>query len=237
MQEAPIASAIVDADALVCISHFKGHELFGFGATLKNLGMGCCSPAGKQILHSDLKPQVKAESCISCGRCVDVCPVDAIALEGKASIDHGRCVGCGDCTVACPVQAIPIRWQSDERPILEKTAEYARAALRGKESACAFFNFVTDVIPFCDCMPCSDLAVVPDQGILASRDPVAVDQASADLVNDAPVVPGSHLDASEREGDLLYRLHGIHWQWTLEHAEALGMGGRAYRLHGMNGSD
>lgn len=236
VKTARIAGAVVDADAIVVLSHVKGHELFGLGGALKNLGMGCATAAGKQTMHSDLRPAVNRDRCVGCGRCVANCPVDAISLaKGKASIASKTCIGCGECTVACPAGAIPSRWKTDERPLLEKTAEFAWASLDGKRERAVFLNFMINMAPQCDCYGHNDLAVTPDLGITASRDPVAIDQAAYDLFNAAPVVAGSDLAESERQGDNAFRLHGIHWEMLLEHASALGMGTRRYDLVRVDG--
>lgn len=240
VKTARIASAIHTADVLLVLSHVKGHLLFGYGGTLKNLGMGCCTPAGKHVLHQDLKPSVAVDKCVGCRKCGQVCPVDAITylepppghLIGKrvASIDDDQCIGCGECVAACPDQAIPINWETAQEPLLEKTAEYAWAATSGKEGKVGFVNVIMDVVPDCDCMDCTNPAVVPNLGFLVSTDPVAIDQAALDLINEAPVLPGAPLKEEPAHGDTIHRLYGRDYRGLLAHAERIGLGSRQYDL-------
>jgi len=225
-----IASAVREADALIVLTHFKGHMLMGFGGAVKNLGMGCASPAGKQAMHSDLRPEVKKSACTGCGTCVRHCPVSAISLgrDRKASIRKSLCIGCGECTAVCPVDAIPVRWKSDEKDVQEKTAEYALAALDGKRDKCGFINFLNNLSPDCDCFAWNDAAIAPDVGILASRDPVAIDQASVELVNRAPGLPGSKL-RNLAAPDKIRAVTGVDWDATLAHAERIRLGSRRWK--------
>jgi len=211
-KELKISSTIYHADAMIVLSHFKGHMLMGFGGTIKNLGMGCASPAGKQTMHSDLRPRVKKALCIGCGACVAHCPTNAaqIGEDQKAFIQKQLCIGCGDCTAVCPSDAIPIRWKTDGTAVQEKTAEYALAALYGKKEKCGFLNFLIKITPDCDCFTWNDTSIVPDLGILASKDPVAIDQASINLVNQAPGLPDSKLkDLSST--DKIHDVTGVNW--------------------------
>ncbi len=150
--------------------------------------------------------------------------------HGKASVDQKRCIGCGECTAICPTEAIPIRWKTDARIVQEKTAEYALAALHGKETKCGFMNFLIRVSPDCDCFSWNDASFVPDIGILASTDPVAIDQASVDLVNQAPGLPHSKLGSDVAVPDKIFKITGVHWERILEYSEELGLGSRSYRI-------
>ncbi|MFH2005809.1 MAG: DUF362 domain-containing protein [bacterium] len=240
VQTARIASAIHGADAMLVLSHVKGHLLFGYGGALKNLGIGCATPAGKHVLHQDLKPTVDEPRCIGCRHCGKVCPEDAISYReappehvvGKrlAHIDPERCIGCGECVAACPEEAIPIRWDTAQAPLVEKTAEYAWAAVANKPDKVGFVNIVMDVVPDCDCMDCTNPAIVGDIGFLVSTDPVAIDQASLDLINEAPLVPGAPQKAEPAGGDHIHRLYGRDYRGLLDHAEKIGLGSRDYEL-------
>ena len=227
---AKIASAVAEAGVVISMSHFKGHEQAGFGGALKNIGMGSGSREGKMAMHCDAPPRIAAAKCIGCGECVRNCAHEAAQMgpEGKAFIDEARCVGCGQCVVVCPAGAAQISWGS--AGILgERIAEYAFAALKGKPHF--HVNFVMDVSPNCDCWNHNDTPIVPDIGILASSDPVALDQASVDLVNGAPVLPGSALhEKGLMHGDKFQALHPEgDWERCLAHAQAIGLGSRAYR--------
>ncbi|MDO4561669.1 MAG: DUF362 domain-containing protein [bacterium] len=234
VKEAKIGRAIADADIIVSLSHFKGHELTGFGGAIKNLGMGSGSRAGKMEMHSDGKPSVDEEVCIGCGRCARNCAQKAISIrDGKACIDHGKCVGCGRCIAACPFDAVQPDWEGSNTVLCQKMAEYAKAVVDGKPSF--HISLVIDVSPFCDCHAENDAAVTPDIGFFASFDPVALDQACADAVLGAPAISGTYLaDKLHENGADADHFHAMHpdtkWQATLAHAEKLGMGTREYEL-------
>jgi len=233
LQEVDIALGILEADALLCVSHFKCHELTGFGGALKNLGMGCSSREGKMEQHSTVAPAVAEKFCTACAACLKACVHGAIAfVEGAARIDAATCVGCGRCITVCEETAIKIQWNEAPALVMKKMAEYAKGALHGKEGKALFVNFVTQVSPACDCYGHSDAPIVPDLGILASTDPVALDQACADLVNQACGLAGTALAAGHEPGGDKFRgvYPQIPWETTLEHAEKLGLGSRAYEL-------
>lgn len=227
-----IASEIANADAIVCLSHFKAHELSGFGGALKNLGMGCASRKGKLEQHSNVAPKISKKNCVACGLCVKWCAQGAIAVEGKARIDPKRCVGCGECIITCPSGAIQIQWTEGPKIMQEKMAEYAVGALQGKEDRSVFVNFITQVSPACDCYGHADAPIVGDVGITASTDPVAIDQASADLVNRAQGNPDSALSGNLAPGEDKFRgiYPNIDWAVQLAHAQKLGLGTRDYAL-------
>ncbi|MBC9783237.1 DUF362 domain-containing protein [Heliobacterium chlorum] len=237
LQEAKIAAVPLDADAMIVLTHFKGHEMTGFGGAIKNMAMGLASRSGKLIQHSDIKPTIN-EKCKVCGKCVKWCPADAISLAERAVIAEDRCIGCGECTVTCPHKAIAINWAIDPGLLQEKMAEYAYAAVREKreKGKIAFITFVTDVTPECDCCSWSDTPLVPDLGILASFDPVALDQACYDLVNQAPGLIDNRLADAGQEStapgmDKFRMVHpSVDGTIQLRHAEELGLGTRKYKL-------
>lgn len=232
-----IAGAIHRADSLVVVSHVKGHLLFGFGGAIKNLGMGCSDPAGKQQMHADVRPKVKTKKCTGCGSCVEVCPAGAASLPPSGSperdpvahIDLSECIGCAQCVTTCPVEAIPIQWGRSAELVQEKAAEYALGVYGPKRGRCAFFNFLINITPDCDCLDHNDVPIVADIGILAADDPVAIDQASMDLINSAPPLPGTRLPEGEI-GDKFTAIHGHSWEPGMEYGEAIGLGSRKYEL-------
>ncbi len=228
-----IASEIVQADALISVAHFKGHELSGFGGTLKNLGMGCASRRGKMAQHSTVSPKVVQEKCIGCGECVQHCSQEALSLfEENALIDAEKCIGCGECILVCPRSAIQIEWNQAIPIFLENMMEYTEGVLKGKENKSLFINFLTDVSPACDCYSYNDAPIVRNIGILASRDPVAIDQASVDRVNQEAALPEADVPANRGAGEDKFR--GIYphvdWAHQLDYAEKLGLGSRTYTL-------
>jgi len=233
LQSVSIGAEIVEADALVTVSHFKCHELTGFGGALKNLGMGCSSRAGKMQQHSTVAPVVAEKFCNGCGICLKACAHDAIAFfEGKAKIDPAACVGCSRCITACPQKAINIQWNESSSLVMKKMAEYACGVIAGKRGKTVFVNFITQVSPACDCYGHADAPIVNDIGICAATDPVALDQACADLVNRAIGNRQTALAAGHEPGGDKFRgvYPEISWEVQLEHAEKMGVGCREYVL-------
>lgn len=244
-QEAKVVPEALDADAIISLAHFKGHMICGFGGALKNLGMGFGARAGKQMMHSDVHPEVNASACDGCARCAKWCPegcIEMVAAEGRgakgpkqakvAYIGGDDCVGCGECVTVCFTGAINISWKSDPAIVQQKMVEYAAAALTGKKKKFVAFDFLLDVTPDCDCLGWSDNPIVPNIGIAASFDPVAADAAALDLVGSAQgigasALPAGKLKAADKFGSIH---HGIDSTAQLAHGEKLGMGTRAYDL-------
>lgn len=228
-----IGSEIVDADAIISVAHFKGHELAGFGGTLKNIGMGSASRRGKLDQHSSVSPRIKRKTCTGCGECARHCPGNAITLkEKKAWIDTGKCIGCAECIVRCPTHSININWNQTVPVFMERMVEYAYAVLKNKQDKAFFINFITDISPKCDCLPYAESPIVGNIGILASNDPVAIDQAGADLVNQQPALPGTELKTNLRPGEDKFKglYPSVDWEHQLEYAQELGLGSREYNL-------
>ncbi|MCX8006867.1 MAG: DUF362 domain-containing protein [Coriobacteriia bacterium] len=227
-----IGSAGVHADAMVVLTHVKGHEAAGFGGALKNVGMGLGCRSAKQRMHADFRPEVEASKCRSCGRCVRWCPVQAIVLgpDRVAVVDHGVCYGCGECVAACPYGAIATQWKTTPEALQEKIAEHALGALVGKQGKVVYVSFVMNVSPDCDCWHFSDASVVPDIGVLASDDIVAIDQAAYDLVAAAPGLAGTRGGGTEAGEDKFARITGIDGTHVMRYAEQIGLGTRDYEL-------
>jgi uncharacterized Fe-S center protein len=235
---ARIGRATMDADIVVSLSHFKGHELTGFGGTIKNLGMGSGSRAGKMAMHNDGKPLVAADLCIGCTICTRFCAHGAIVFnDGKAFIDQKKCAGCGRCISACSKNAIGNETGCSNEALNCKIAEYVKAVLDGRPHF--HINVVNQVSPYCDCHSNNDTAVVPDIGIFAGFDPVALDKACIDAVNAAPVLHGSILSGSRKRGpaansgsaDHFTTIHpSTDWRSQIAHAEKIGLGSGKYEL-------
>lgn len=236
VKEAKIGHAIMDADIFISLTHFKGHEMAGFGGTLKNIGMGSGSRAGKMEQHCDGKPGVNPKKCVGCGTCLKICAHGAPLIEnGMATIDQNKCVGCGRCLAVCPKDAIAANFSDSVAVLNYKMAEYSYAVC--KDRPCFHVSLICDVSPNCDCHAENDIPIIPDVGMLASFDPVALDQACADLCNKMPVIDGSVLDEHRRKaggrghGDHFHMTHpDTEWESCLEHAEKIGLGSREYEL-------
>lgn len=235
IKEAKIGQAIMDADIVISLNHFKGHEMTGFGGAMKNIGMGSGSRAGKMEQHHEGKPRVNQSRCRACRQCIKQCAHGAISYNEKniARIDHNRCVGCGRCIGACNFDAIETTGGNSAEVLSEKIAEYALAVLQNRPNF--HINLVMQVSPNCDCHHENDMPIIPDVGMFASFDPVALDQACADACNKQIVIPGSQLADNLAKGGV-YRDHfhgsapSTDWTITLNHAEAIGIGTRQYEL-------
>ncbi len=227
---AKIAAAIANADIIITINHFKCHDMAGFGGALKNLGMGSGSVGGKLEMHSDSQPNINFENCTGCGDCVENCAYDAIHLdkENIVTIDYAKCTGCGQCIAVCQYDASQARFDSSN--LQEKIMEYASAASISKKTF--HINFVMDVSPNCDCWHFNDVPIVQDAGILCSFDPVAIDRASADLVNKTSIIHNSIIGTIDNDEKDRFRLvfPNIDWQIGLNYAEKIGLGNQKYEL-------
>lgn len=233
VKNAKIGRAVMDADVFISLTHFKGHEEAGFGGCLKNIGMGCGSRAGKMEQHNAGKPHVAQKHCIGCGQCRKICAHGAPIIEnGKAHIDHDRCVGCGRCIAVCPKDAVRIDWDETTTNLNCKIAEYTKAVVDGRP--CFHISLVIDVSPNCDCHAENDMAIVPNVGMFASFDPVALDMACVDAVNAQTPLRGSAADdehAKAHVHDHFQRLHpDTNWRSCLAHGEKIGIGTREYEL-------
>lgn len=238
VKEAKIGRAVMDADIFISLTHFKGHEFTGFGGTLKNIGMGCGSRAGKTDQHSSGRAQIHQELCRGCRKCQKECANGGLVFQEdikKMSVNTDNCVGCGRCLGACNFDAIYFPDENAHDMLVKKIAEYSKAVIDGRPSF--HISLVLDVSPNCDCHNENDVPILPDVGMFASFDPVALDWACVDACMAAEPLPG---------GQLYRNLHtpGFHdhhdhfknstpeseWRSGLEHAEKIGLGSREYEL-------
>jgi uncharacterized Fe-S center protein len=220
-KEVYIGHDIARCQSILSIAHFTGHIATCMGATLKTIGMGCASKKGKLKQHAALKLSI-GDECKRCGQCVDNCPADAITLTDiKAHIDQDKCISCAECIAMCRFGAVECKW-GEETEILQKSmAEHALGTLKGKQQKAVFFNYVMSVTKDCDCFDTPNMPkIVDDIGIVASTDPVAIDKASLDLVE-------------QRTGRKLQELIGknkLNPRHQLDHAERIGLGSIRYEL-------
>jgi len=228
-----MGSAAVEADAMVVISHVKGHGVAGFGGAVKNVGMGLGSRSAKQRMHSDVLPEVDAKNCTRCKRCVEKCPVEAITIDvlsRAARIDQNVCYGCGECVAQCNYDAIAISWQTDPDNIQEKMVEHAAGITKGKQGKMIYLSFLTDITPECDCWSFSDAAIVPDIGLLASRDMIAIDQAAYDMVVEAVGNRNSDAAGMGAGSDKFTEISGTDGTHVMAYGEEFGLGTRQYAI-------
>lgn len=238
VKEAKIGRAVMDADVFISLSHFKGHETTGFGGAIKNIGMGCGSRAGKAEQHSNGKPSIDAARCRGCRKCRRECANDGLVFDsetGKMTVDLAHCVGCGRCLVACNFDAIEFREDDAVEVLNRRMAEYAKAVVDGRPHF--HVSLIVDVSPYCDCHGENDAPILPNIGMFASFDPLALDQACADACLAANPLPGSRLsDNMARQGFVDLGDHFRNttpesdWESCLVHAEKIGLGTREYEL-------
>lgn len=238
IKEAKIGRAIMDADIFISLTHFKGHELTGFGGTIKNIGMGCGSRAGKKDQHYNGKSHIDAEACRGCGFCQAQCANNGLVFDKAAKkmhVDTDHCVGCGRCIGACNFDAIEFTNNSAVSELNCRMAEYTKAVVDGRPNF--HISLVVDVSPNCDCHGENDVAILPNIGMFTSFDPLALDQACADACLKAAPIPGSQLAHNMESPDFVD--HHDHfknstpeseWRVCLEHAEKIGVGTRKYDL-------
>lgn len=225
-----IASDIYFADGILCLSHFKLHELTGFGGALKNLGMGCAAKAGKIAIHSDIVPTIN-KRCEGCGKCLIFCDTNAIVLKDKqASILSDVCIGCGNCTLVCPNEAIKINWDSKGERFTKKMVDYAEGVVRNKKKKSVFVNFLTNITPVCDCVNYTPQPILPDIGFVLSKDPVACDAASLDIIKNIWSNISNRSQEFAHRNSLSSIYPDIVWEDQLSYAETIGLGTTNYQL-------
>lgn len=238
IKEARIGRAIMDADVFISLTHFKGHEMTGFGGAIKNIGMGCGSRAGKKDQHKNGGPHVKEGLCRGCRRCERECANEGLAFDEvkkKMTIDESKCVGCGRCLGACNFDAIAFGNSAANSDLNRRMAEYAKAVVDGRP--CFHISLVVDVSPYCDCHSENDAPILPNLGMFASFDPLALDQACVDACLTAAPLPRSVLsDNMAKPGFVDHHDHFTNttpdseWRTCLDHAEKIGLGSREYEL-------
>lgn len=204
-------------ETIIYFTHFKGHGRSGFGGCIKNASMGMATPDGKRAMHKNDFPVVNPNACVSCAACVKDCPAGAISLD-PLTIDYKKCIGCGKCISTCPHGAIQAPDDEEKtKRFLEGLVEYAKPVIEAKNNI--YFNIVINISPTCDCGSHPEKPFVPNIGILASTDIVAIEAAAHDLVDQA--------DGSD---DAFLRKNSVSGKHQIEYAEQLGMGSRNYKL-------
>ena len=238
VQNAKIGRAIMDADVFISLNHFKGHEMAGFGGAIKNIGMGCGSRAGKKEQHHNGQPSVHQDKCVGCKACMKECANQGLAFDEttrKMHIVTENCVGCGRCIGACNFDAIDFSSWAAVKDLNCRMAEYAKAVVDGRPNF--HISLIVDVSPNCDCHAENDAPILPNIGMFASFDPLALDQACVDACLACDPLPNSQLSDNMAKPDFCD--HHDHFENStpdseyktcLEHAEKIGIGSRSYEL-------
>ena len=238
VKSAKIGRAVMDADIFISLNHFKGHEMTGFGGAIKNIGMGCGSRAGKTDQHSGGQPRISEKRCRGCMKCLAQCANNGLYFDAdtrKMKVNTDNCVGCGRCLGACNFDAISFENEQAPELLNRRMAEYAKAVVDGRPNF--HISLVLDISPNCDCHAENDAPILPNIGMFASADPLALDQACVDACLAATPMPGSQLYDHMHSPD--FHDHHDHfknstpeseWRSCLEHAEKIGIGTREYEL-------
>lgn len=238
IDKAMIGRAVMDADIFISLSHFKGHETTGFGGTIKNIGMGCGSRAGKKAQHMNGQPEIDHELCRGCRACLRECANDGLSFDEstrKMSINTQNCVGCGRCIGACNFDAIAFANYAATKDLNCRMAEYTKAVIQNRPNF--HVSLIVDVSPNCDCHAENDAPILPNIGMFASFDPLALDQACVDACLKATPLPNSQLaEAMEKEDFCDHHDHfenttpNSEYKTCLAHAEKIGLGTRDYEI-------
>ncbi|MGN1473309.1 MAG: DUF362 domain-containing protein [Eubacteriales bacterium] len=238
VKKAKIGRAVMDADVFISLNHFKGHETAGFGGAIKNIGMGCGSRAGKTEQHSSGKPRINEKRCRGCGRCRRECANNGLIFDSatkKMRVNYDSCVGCGRCLGACGFDAISFAYNNAAQELNRRMAEYAKAVIWNRPNF--HISLVMDISPNCDCHHENDAPILPDIGMFASFDPLALDQACVDACLRQTPLPHSQLadqltrpDFCDRHDHFSNSSPESEWQTCLAHAEHIGLGSRKYEL-------
>nr|MDO8111216.1 DUF362 domain-containing protein [Candidatus Sigynarchaeota archaeon] len=242
-KEVMIAGKLKDIDALIVQTHFKGHGSAGFGGAIKNLGIGCVAKGGKSEAHHGKRMDIKHEACPEgCTACIDICPVKALVKseDGYIVRDKNACRRCRFCHSVCKDHMFINDVNISQEQFVSQLVDNAMGVVTALGQKKMFYlNMVIDVVPQCDCSGASDVPIVPDIGVLASKDPVALDQACVDLVNKSAVIPYSiawelGLGENSDKFSFIYGKKGDGpnkaWAIQLQAAEKVGLGTRSYDL-------
>ena len=227
IREVEVATKIYEASFLLVLSHVKGHMLAGFGGAIKNLAMGCVTKKSKSEQHWVTSPVLDESKCDGCGACAKICPTGAITMvQERPKCNMEKCLHCSTCLFECPSGAL--YWKEGAKDQFQICLAHAASAVWRKfEGKIGFVNFVQDITPYCDCAAPAGKAIVPDIGILASLDPVAVDKASLDLIDQSPAIMTT---GPLTPPDILGKMHNTSSLAHLRVASSLELGSLEYQL-------
>jgi uncharacterized Fe-S center protein len=232
-----VAGNVADADAMVVLSHAKGHGNCGFGGAIKNIAMGCVTVGTRAWIHalSDTAFTWDSEACRHCYICRENCPGGAISFNDKDEFQlflHA-CRYCMHCVTSCPEHAITIDEQGT-RYFQEGMASTTKAVLDCFEpNRVLYITSLTNITPLCDCWGFSTPALVPDIGIMASKDIVSIEQAALDSIKLENYIEGSlpeQIEMATEDGHLFWKIWRKDPYLQVETAAEIGLGSREYEL-------
>ena len=230
-----VAGAIHDADVLIDFSHVKGHGDCAYGGACKNIAMGCVNDKTRGALHALEGGLTWIEGkCTHCGKCVEACERGAARFDknGKFTIFYHHCAFCRHCQLACPQGAIKIT-NSQYRHFQEGMALCTKTVLDTfKPGRALYINVLTQITVFCDCWGMTTPSLVPDIGIMASDDIVAIEQASLDAIRVESLIKDG-LPPGRTLGPGKHLFEKIHYKDPFVQVKALereGLGTRKYEL-------
>lgn len=235
MDHIEISEPLLAADVLLDFSHVKGHGACGFGGASKNLSMGAVTNKMRQILHSlEGGLHWDADKCIRCGVCIDNCPNHAMSFkEDVMDIFYHDCRFCQHCVMICPEGAIKMTaggYEDFQRGMAMTTAKVLENFAPERR---IFINMLMDTTIYCDCWGMTTPRLIPDIGILAGRDIVAIEEASLELIDKEELIPGALPEGwnfKENGTHLFDRIHGKDPYAVIRFLEELGCGERSYTL-------
>lgn len=182
LSEIEVSGAIAEADAMIVVSHCKGHEITGFGGAIKNLGMGCTPPDGKLRQHRTVGIEIDQAKCTGCGKCKAVCGWHLPEIyEGKAHNTSPLCMRCPICIMNCPMKAIKFTHKENVSKALASATLGVLSTF--KPGKVTYLNFAKNITQYCDCWPNPGEIVLKDIGVFAANSPVSIDAAFLSKAN------------------------------------------------------
>jgi uncharacterized protein len=239
LSEVRLAGEIVKAEAMIDFSHLKGHGDCGFGGASKNLSMGAVDTETRRRIHSLEGGLIwSKEKCVFCKKCVENCANGAMSFNEKKELNvfYHHCKFCQHCVLICPKKAIIMeggRYKDFQKGMALTTTEVLKTFDQGRV---VFINMLMNITIYCDCWGMSMPSVVPDIGILAGRDIVAIEQASLDLIKTENLIKGSLPVGTKlgKKGHLFERIHRKDPYVVVDYLEELGNGSKKYKLVEVN---
>lgn len=230
-----IAGNIHDADVMIDLSHVKGHGVCGYGGACKNIAMGCVTDRTRQQIHG-LEGGIEWDEnlCTHCELCVNSCNHDANSFDkdGNYKVNYHHCTFCQHCVKVCPVSAMTMvekKYEDFQTGMAICTEEVLKVF---KPGHVFYINFLLSITALCDCWGLTTPSLVPDIGVMASQDIVAIERACLDAIKFENLIPAGVPSGHElgTQGHLFERLHGKNPFVQLNELEKRGLGTQEYEI-------